>query len=69
MRAGTGSYGAGISQQVPLVAGETYSLRLDALSEPANPSSVRIIVQGGPDINDEQFLPAIKAPLDPEPQP
>ncbi len=66
--AGTGAYGAGISQLVPMVAGETYELRLDALTEPANASNVRVIVQGGADINYEQFLPAVKVPLTPDPQ-
>lgn len=65
--AGTGPYGAGILQKVPLLAGETYALSLEALASPATSANVRLIVQGGPDVNYKQFLPAQKLALTPAP--
>ena len=58
--AGTGAYGAAISQQVPLVAGETYELSFDVNSEPATNGYIRVVVQSGPDLNYTQFLTAQK---------
>ena len=58
--AGTGAYGAAISQQVPLVAGETYELSFDITSNPATNGYVRVVVQSGPDLNYTQFLTAQK---------
>ncbi|HYI53131.1 MAG TPA: glycoside hydrolase family 9 protein, partial [Microlunatus sp.] len=58
--AGTGAYGAAISQQVPLVAGETYELSFDITSDPATNGYVRVVVQSGPDLNYTQFLTAQK---------
>lgn len=63
--AGSGAYGAGMLQNVPLMAGETYQLTFEALTSPATTSNVRLIVQGGPDVNYKQFLPAQRLALDP----
>lgn len=49
--AGTGPYGAAISQQVALQAGETYELSFDIASTPATNGYVRVVVQAGPDLN------------------
>ncbi|WP_459644380.1 glycoside hydrolase family 9 protein [Kineococcus sp. NUM-3379] len=57
---GEAPYGAGIIQNVQLQAGESYKLTFKARSNPVVPSAVRVIVQGGPDINYKQFLPAVK---------
>ncbi|MGJ7439913.1 glycoside hydrolase family 9 protein [Aquipuribacter sp. MA13-6] len=66
--AGSGAYSAAITQLVPLVAGETYALSVDMLTEPATEANIRVVVQAGPDRNYEQFLPAQKAPLTPQEQ-
>ena len=58
--AGTGAYGAAISQQVALQAGETYELSFDIASAPATNGYVRVVVQSGPDLNYTQFLTAQK---------
>ncbi|HEX8496111.1 MAG TPA: glycoside hydrolase family 9 protein [Actinomycetales bacterium] len=58
--AGSGAYSAAIQQEVPLVAGENYRLTFRARSNPATEGPVRVVVQGGPDVNYEQFLPADK---------
>ena len=58
--AGTGAYGAAISQQVALQAGETYELTFDISSVPSTNGYVRVVVQAGPDLNYTQFLPAQK---------
>ena len=66
--AGNGAYSAAIAQNVPLLAGETYALSVDMLTEPATEANVRVVVQAGADLNYQQFLPAQKAPLTPEEQ-
>ena len=58
--AGTGAYGAAISQQVALQAGETYELRFDIASAPSTNGYVRVVIQSGPDLNYTQFLTAQK---------
>ena len=58
--AGTDPYGAAIQQEVPLVAGEDYKLTFRARSAPATEGPVRVIIQGGPDVNYKQFLPGAK---------
>ncbi len=58
--AGTGPYGAAISQQVALQAGETYELSFDIASAPATNGYIRVVVQSGPDLNYTQFLTAQK---------
>jgi endoglucanase len=58
--AGTGPYGAAISQQVALQAGETYELSFDIASAPATNGYVRVVVQSGPDLSYTQFLTAQK---------
>lgn len=63
---GTGAYGAGIMQKVPLVEGEHYELTLQVRSEPANNANLRLVVQGGEDVNYHQFLPAQKLSLTPD---
>ncbi|WP_299037981.1 glycoside hydrolase family 9 protein [uncultured Pseudokineococcus sp.] len=65
--AGSGPYSAAITQQVPLEAGETYRLSMEALTEPATAANVRVVVQAGADLNYLQFLPAQKLALTPEP--
>ena len=65
--AGSGPYSAALSQQVPVVAGETYRLSLEALTEPATAANVRVVLQAGADLNYLQFLPASKLALSPEP--
>lgn len=64
--AGSGPYAAGLIQEVPLEAGETYELSFEALSEPANDVNLQVVVQGGPDINYKQFLPAQRLTLSPD---
>ena len=58
--AGTGAYGAAISQQVALQAGETYELSFDIASVPSTNGYVRVVIQSGPDLNYTQFLTAQK---------
>ena len=58
--AGTGAYGAAISQQVALQAGETYELSFDIASTPSTNGYVRVVMQSGPDLNYTQFLTAQK---------
>jgi endoglucanase len=58
--AGTGAYGAAISQQVALQAGETYELTFDIASAPSTNGYVRVVIQSGPDLNYTQFLTAQK---------
>ncbi len=58
--AGTGAYGAAVSQQVALQAGETYELSFDIASAPATNGYVRVVIQSGPDLNYTQFLTAQK---------
>ncbi len=58
--ASSGAYSAGIQQEVPLVAGETYRLSFRARTTPATEGPVRVLVQGGEDVNYQQFLPADK---------
>jgi endoglucanase len=58
--AGTGAYGAAISQQVALLAGETYELSFDISSAPSTNGYVRVVIQSGPDLNYTQFLTAQK---------
>ena len=58
--AGTGAYGAAISQQVALQAGETYELSFDIASAPSTNGYVRVVIQSGPDLNYTQFLTAQK---------
>jgi len=58
--AGSGAYSAAIQQEVPLVKGESYRLSFRARSTPATQGPVRVVVQGGADVNYEQFLPATK---------
>lgn len=66
--AGSGAYSAAITQVVPLLAGETYELAFTILSTPATEGNIRVVVQGGPDVNYTQFLPARKPALGTEPQ-
>lgn len=66
--AGTGPYQAGILQEVPMVKGETYAFSFDALTSPATTAEIKIVIQGGPDINYAEFLPAKKGPLTPDAQ-
>ncbi|NHA68803.1 glycoside hydrolase family 9 protein [Phycicoccus flavus] len=66
--AGTGAYGAAIEQKIPMVEGETYAFSATILSEPATAANIRIVIQGGPDINYAEFLTARKVPLTPEPR-
>ncbi|MEJ5946417.1 glycoside hydrolase family 9 protein [Pseudokineococcus basanitobsidens] len=65
--AGSGPYSAAITQQVPLEAGETYRLTMEALTQPATAANVRVVLQAGADLNYLQFLPAQKLALTPEP--
>ncbi len=58
--AGSGGYSAAIQQDLPLVAGEDYRLSFRAKATPTLQGPVRVVVQGGPDVNYEQFLPAQK---------
>ncbi|NIZ93303.1 glycoside hydrolase family 9 protein [Kineococcus rubinsiae] len=58
--AGSAPYSAAIQQDVPLVKGEQYALSFRARSTPATQGPVRVVVQGGPDVNYQQFLPAVK---------
>ncbi len=58
--AGSGAYSAAIQQEVPLVEGEDYKLTFRARSTPGIEGPVRVVVQGGADVNYEQFLPADK---------
>ncbi|WP_432570041.1 glycoside hydrolase family 9 protein [Kineococcus sp. SYSU DK005] len=58
--ASTAPYGATIAQEVSLVAGEDYRLTFRARSTPATTGPVRVVVQGGEDVNYQQFLPAVK---------
>ncbi|WP_432520857.1 glycoside hydrolase family 9 protein [Kineococcus sp. SYSU DK006] len=58
--AGSAAYSAAIQQEVPLVAGESYKLTFRARSTPATSGPVRVVVQGGADVNYQQFLPADK---------
>ncbi|MBB2902162.1 endoglucanase [Kineococcus radiotolerans] len=58
--ASTGAYGAAIQQEVPLTEGETYKLSFRARTTPATTGPVRVVVQGGADVNYQQFLPAEK---------
>jgi len=58
--AGSAAYSAAIQQEVPLVKGESYRLTFRARSTPATQGPVRVVVQGGADVNYEQFLPATK---------
>jgi endoglucanase len=53
-------YSAAIQQEIPLQAGEQYRLSFRAKATPALQGPVRVVVQGGPDVNYEQFLPAAK---------
>jgi len=64
----SGAYSAAITQLVPLLAGETYELAFTILSTPATEGNVRVVVQGGADVNYTQFLPARKPVLGTEPQ-
>ena len=66
--AGSGPYSAAITQEVPLLAGETYALSFSALTTPAAAANVRVVVQGGPDVNYFQFLTAQRPALTAEPQ-
>ncbi len=66
--AGSGAYGAGLGQQVPMLEGETYAFSFEALAEPANSSNLRVVVQGGEDIGYREFLPAKKLALTEDPQ-
>ncbi len=58
--AGSGPYSAAIQQEFPLVAGETYRLSFRARATPELTGPVRVVIQGGPDVNYEQFPPADK---------
>ncbi len=58
--AGSGAYSAAIQQDLPLGAGEQYRLSFRAKATPELQGPVRVVVQGGQDINYEQFLPAAK---------
>ncbi|GAA4977537.1 glycoside hydrolase family 9 protein [Kineococcus glutinatus] len=58
--AGSGAYSAAIQQQFAVQAGESYRLTFRARSTPATSGPVRVVVQGGPDVNHQQFLPADK---------
>lgn len=66
--AGTAAYQAGIEQEVPMVEGETYAFSYDALTSPATAANVKIVIQGGPDINYAEFFPGKKDPLTSEPK-
>ncbi len=66
--AGSGAYSAAITQQLPLLAGETYELAFTILGAPATEGNVRVVVQGGPDVGYAQFLPARKPAITTEPQ-
>lgn len=66
--ASTAPYQAGLQQEVPMVKGETYAFSFDALTTPATTGNVRVVIQGGPDINYAEFLPAAKPALTTEPQ-
>jgi endoglucanase len=57
---GSGAYSAAIQQELPLVKGEEYRLSFKAKATPGIQGPVRVVIQGGPDINYEQFLPAQK---------
>lgn len=65
--AGTAAYQAGIEQEVPMVEGETYAFSYEALTSPATAANVKIVIQGGPEINYAEFLPGKKDKLNPEP--
>ncbi|GAB3242708.1 cellulase [Kineococcus gypseus] len=58
--AGSGAYSAAIQQEIPLIAGEEYHLSFRARATPATEGPVRVIVQGGADVNYLEFLPAKK---------
>ena len=58
--AGSAAYSAAIQQEVPLTAGEDYRLSFKARSTPPTQGPVRVVIQGGADVNYEQFLPADK---------
>ena len=58
--AGSGAYSAAIQQEIPLEAGEQYRLSFRAKATPELQGPVRVVVQGGADVNYEQFLPAVK---------
>ncbi|WP_254666287.1 cellulase N-terminal Ig-like domain-containing protein [Humibacillus sp. DSM 29435] len=66
--AGTAPYQAGLLQEVPMVAGEIYAFHYEALTVPATTAEVRVLIQGGPDINYAEFLPSQKHPLTPDAQ-
>ncbi len=66
--AATAPYQAGLLQEVPMVAGETYAFHYEALTVPATTANVRVVIQGGPDINYAEFLPSQKHPLTPDAQ-
>ena len=66
--AGTGAYGAALIQNVAIVAGETYELSFTALADPATSGGVRVIIQGGPDVNYAAYLPAERPAFTPDAQ-
>ena len=66
--ANTAPYQAGILQSVPMVKGETYAFSFEALTVPATTSNVKIVIQGGQDINYAEFLPADKPAMTTDPQ-
>ena len=58
--AGSGAYSAAIQQEIPLQSGEQYRLSFRARATPELQGPVRVVIQGGADVNYEQFLPAAK---------
>ena len=64
--AGTGAYSAAITQIVPMVEGETYALRFSALASPGLSSTVRAVIQAGPEQNYAQALPEKVLTLGPD---
>jgi endoglucanase len=63
--AGSAAYSAAVQQDVPLVKGEQYRLSFRARSDPGTQGPVRVVVQGGADVNYQQFLPAVKPTFTP----
>ncbi len=65
--ASTAPYGAAITQQLPVQAGQAYELSFTILGDPATQGQLRVVLQGGPDVDYEQFVPAVEPALTPEP--
>ncbi len=65
---GAAAYSAALTQDVAIVAGETYELSFTALADPATSGNVRVIIQGGADVNYAAYLPAERPALAPTAQ-